>query len=334
MADLFTFSDLKNPKAVAFALDGESLAIALGGSVQVHEVQPLLQGKAPRRSAPSLVMPISKAETGSLAWSPNCRTLAVSSGKELAFFDVSAGSMPLGAPLASKGHIRAMKFDKFGAKLFTGGAESLIRVWDVEKATLSSLLKSEIAQVFDVEMLVENEILLSVGNDRRALLYDLRVGKTQTAFTSLRNENYLCISAAGSLKSFNYKTLLTSTSSRQISLSDRLAYLGTSDGVVECWDLRATSRSVTAAKVLTSEVKNIQLDPSGNYLAVGGFGKQLTLVNASNLTPKEVLNIHSERTLDVDWHPFFPILASCSADKTVRLSQSTIMDFNRHVNPS
>ena len=69
-------------------------------------------------------------------------------------------------------------------------------------------------------------------------------------------------------------------------------------------------------------LRAIDINPTSNYILTGGFDKNISIYDLDDQKIQTKINIHTNKVVNVKWHPFFPIFASSSADRTVRLFAS------------
>ena len=139
------------------------------------------------------------------------------------------------------------------------------------------------------------------------------------------------LSICNNLESLNMKRILkNSKQSLNSSLPDqsmakktkeRLAFVSHQDGRVSQWDI-FESAMINIYDVHNQECRAIDIDPTNSHLLTGGFDKNLVVYDLDEETITKKVYIHTNKIVHVKWHPFFPIFASSSADKTVRLFAS------------
>ncbi len=74
-----------------------------------------------------------------------------------------------------------------------------------------------------------------------------------------------------------------------------------------------------AATVLAPNAKSLAASPDGSQIAEGGSDKKVRLRDGKTLVEQRVLRVHDGAVLAVAWHPSLPLLATASADHTVRI---------------
>ena len=189
-------------------------------------------------------------------------------------------------------------------------------------------LKAEISQIFALELWAERGLLIAVGNDQRVQLFDPRVPAGHPRFVRLANTNYLAVTAQENPKTAGYRQLLQSAggNAQQPERATGVCFFGCGEGLVEAWDLREPSKRLAGAKLFSSDVRVLELDPSGGYLLGAALGRDCAIVRASTLQRAVQLPWQRERVFTAEWHPFFPLVAGAT-DQGARLAHSTLFNL-------
>ncbi|MEI6870774.1 MAG: protein kinase [Verrucomicrobiota bacterium] len=74
-----------------------------------------------------------------------------------------------------------------------------------------------------------------------------------------------------------------------------------------------------AATVLAPNAKSLAASPDGSQIAEGGTDKKVRLRDGKTLIEQRVIRVHDDAVLALAWHPSLPLLATASADHTVRI---------------
>ena len=74
-----------------------------------------------------------------------------------------------------------------------------------------------------------------------------------------------------------------------------------------------------AASVLAPNAKSLAASPDGSQIAEGGNDKKVRIRDGKTLVEQRVIRVHDDAVLAVAWHPTLPLLATASADHTVRI---------------
>jgi WD40 repeat protein len=158
---LFTFRfDPRFPVAsgsvpLAFSPDGERIAVQSGKTVKIWDV-----------AAQKEVLTLPGQTSGPLAWSTDGRRLAVLATAEhnetrIVIHDARTGAI-LGKPKSHRGGVQSLLWSRDGRRLFIGGADNLVTVWDPETGTDLLHLKGSGGLL---SWATDGEGLVSVGAD-------------------------------------------------------------------------------------------------------------------------------------------------------------------------
>ncbi len=74
-----------------------------------------------------------------------------------------------------------------------------------------------------------------------------------------------------------------------------------------------------ASVVPAPNAKSLAASPDGTQIAEGGSDKKVRIRDGKTLLEQRVLRVHDDAVLAVAWHPTLPLLATASADHTVRI---------------
>ena len=73
------------------------------------------------------------------------------------------------------------------------------------------------------------------------------------------------------------------------------------------------------ASALAPDAGSLTASPDGRQIAEGGNDKKVRIRDGKTLIEQRVLRVHDDAVLAVAWHPSLPLLATASADRTVRI---------------
>jgi WD40 repeat protein len=149
------FTVVSGSAPLAFSPDGERIAVHSGQTVKIWDV-------AARREVLTLPGQTSRP----LAWSPDGRRLAMLATADnqethIAGHDAATGVV-LGKPKSHRGGVQSLLWSRDGKRLFIGGADNLITVWDPETGTDLLHLKGSGGLL---SWAADGESLVSVGTD-------------------------------------------------------------------------------------------------------------------------------------------------------------------------
>jgi WD40 repeat protein/serine/threonine protein kinase len=138
------------------------------------------------------------------------------------------------------------RFSPDGTRLATGGADSLVRVWDVSSRRLLNTHRGHRNRVFALEFSPDGRMLVSGSRDRRATAWDLETGAAVSTFSEHRGTvSVLAFQADG-----------------------RNVISAGSEGRVIVWN-PATGGRVAEFHGHQSDVSAIDVSPDGRTVATG-----------------------------------------------------------------
>ncbi|NBV86371.1 MAG: hypothetical protein EBS01_08955, partial [Verrucomicrobia bacterium] len=82
------------------------------------------------------------------------------------------------------------------------------------------------------------------------------------------------------------------------------------------WNVQDGKQAVI---VLAPNAKSLAVSPEGNQIAEGGSDKKVRIRDGKTLVEQRVIRVHDDAVLALAWHPTLPLLATASADHTVRI---------------
>ena len=154
-----------NVRALAFAPDGQTLAVALDdGTIQLRQT-----GTWNLRSI------LSKHDGLTvLTFSPDGKWLAANHGDQIRLWDVATGQLKA-EPDGGRRHpqIRCLAFSAGGTRMATGGGDRLVRLWDPEPGTKPRILRGHTDGVASLTFSPDGRTLATGGLAGMVRLWDL-----------------------------------------------------------------------------------------------------------------------------------------------------------------
>ena len=334
---------------LAFSPDGKTLAYANGNNYTVQlrdpytgELKNTFSGdpeyikmtEISKDGVPKLVDYATK-RAESIAFSPDGRTLAVSSSGEIRLWDIDSGIHKM--TLREQGLLYRLMFSPDGrtlvAKSYPSRTEIAVHLWDIDptdvrKSEFRCLLSGHKVGVNSIAFSPDGKSLASGHRHQNIRLWDLETGRLKVLF----KEHPFSLRVQSIAFAPDGKTLASLSISIQSSDSEAEILL---------WDA-ATGKYITTfqghGKALgngfSPHSSSIAFSPDGNTLVSGGLDGTVRLWNpkiaAGNSffqrlwrhfshPNKATLRGHRHHVYSVALSPDGRILASGSADKTVSL---------------
>ncbi|MFL5244805.1 MAG: WD40 repeat domain-containing protein [Gemmataceae bacterium] len=250
-----------------------------------------------------------------------------------------------------KGHsdkIYSLAFGPGDKILASGGWDGSIIIWDLSKRTKIMTLDGHTDKVSGLVFSADGKILASSSFDKTAKLWDTTTWKIRANITENGSAVHRIALAPDS------KALAAPTTAGLIKLWDvpsgkELRELKTHEEVARCvayssdgtilasasaktvqlWDT-ATWKEIVKP-ISTGYVESLAFSPDGKTLAIGGYmlipngpnsyreGGFVILWDTTTKEEKGVLEEHDQRVCSMAFHPSGKVLATGSADKTIRL---------------
>jgi len=213
------------------------------------------------------------------------------------------------------GTLRCVCFAEPGVMVVGGGkSDFALRVWDASSSSRepAAVLEGHSATVHALARCGGDGSVVSASEDGSVRLWDVHsaAGGSRLVMASLP-EGATCVA---------------------YDPRSRLVAAGAGDGTVVLADLRCGGRAeVARARVHDGSVRGVSFSPEGSVLATVSFDGTCSLLGvggreggkARMLQPllQPAARLHRDRVLCVHFHPWAPLLATTSADGSLRVSR-------------
>jgi WD40 repeat protein/class 3 adenylate cyclase len=277
---------------------------------------------------------------GATTFSPDGRSVAVGDDRgDISLFDVPTGVTPPSRgdppPIASRrvihhahsGSIFTIRFSHDGRLLITGGADKMVRIWDVATGEAIAVLTGHAGAVTDASFSSDGKLIVTASQDGTARIWD---ASTAGSIFVLRGHTAEVVSARfnsdgrfvltqggdGTVRAWRVsmeqsRVILRGHTGTVLSVTfspdGRSLATGSEDRTARVWDL-ATRR---AARVLTHPrgVLAVTFDPEGKLVATGGEDGEARAWRVATAETVAVLE-HSLQVNGVSFSPDGRLLAT------------------------
>jgi WD40 repeat protein len=294
----------------ACSLDVETLP----NSSQPIEAQVELADCAVNAGLEQVKVQTSIGRLGAAWWvevSPDGRTLATVSGNvaEIRDFNTQEVLHTL------EGHtdvIHAIAISSDGKTIATGGADKVIKLWNLETGELLQTLVGHVGVLWSVAFTPDGQTLASGGGDSTIRLWDLKTGQLTRTLTGHQDRLFpVAFSPDG-----------------QILAS------GSKDTTIKLWDWQ-TGRPLRTLSGHTDAVRTLAFDPTGEQIASGSWDGTIKLWDVQTGEELNTFLGHVNNIISVTFSPDGKTLASGGIDHTIKLwdlnNQTLLATLNGHL---
>ena len=310
--------DSKAIRALSFSSNGKILSIGTNSkSLKLYDFTPindkfLLHNNSSQDEFISLKLLFEKPNhhAGSiycLDFSPNDKLIATGSNDKTIkifvvpdFFENTKEVLEL-AILDQKGTVRSVIFPPTENNfVFSGGSgDNMVNMWDTETGKkINSLIgqKECINSLkFSVDENASVKLLGTCGNDNNIIFHDYRTNNPVRKVEILNHGEI-----------------------NDISFSNDYICSVHNDGYI-CLYNNLEEKIVKEIKTSDKEIRACNFSKDGKFLMTASFDKKISIFDINDDMKLVKYLEHDDRAVNCKWHPDKPIIASSSADNTVRI---------------
>jgi WD40 repeat protein len=236
-----------------------------------------------------------------LAFSPDGRFLAASSGRQVLLFDAATGK-PAATLGDHPGPIIALAFTPDGASLVSAGGRAgqfgYFTVWDVAKGQRRLEARGHADSILAIAIAPDGKSLATAGYDKQVLIWDLATAKPVRALQDHSDSVYALALAPG------HKVLASCAADRTVKL----------------WDWTTGKRTLSLAES-TAELYTVVFTPDGSHVLAAGVDRSIRMwrVGGGEVRLERTAFGHDAPIVRLAVSPDGTMLASSAEDKSVRL---------------
>ncbi|MGH9452616.1 MAG: eIF2A-related protein [Terriglobia bacterium] len=245
---------------------------------------------------------------GSVAFSPDGKTLAVGGYKEVHLVDPATGKV-LKSLDGAAGMVRSVAFSRGGKWLAAGGGlcqrSGEVQIWDVKADKLLRTLHGHHDCVYSVAFSPDGKLLASGSYDRLIKLWDPATGK------ELRT----------------LKDHIDAVFAVAFSPDGKWLASGSQDDSVKIWNVATGERLYTLSDAVDG-LTCIAFSPSGKQIAAAGYDKLIYIWNLTQTggTLAQSLIADEDSILQIAWSPDGKEVVTSSADGSIRIRDAATLN--------
>ena len=250
--------------------------------------------------------------------------------------------------------VYALRFDRTGRLLASGGADKRILLWEyAEQCNNTLVLTGHMAAVLDIDFTASSTQLVSASVDASASVWDVETGQrvkrlrhhtdivnTVAAashdphlFVTASDDGYLLLHDTRTLKRYaaayaHSYPIFASAFSTTVSAASGCVYHAGLDSVVYCHDLRAMSQPLYTINCHADSLTGLALSADDALLASHSIDGTIALSNVQPYTPhptrllaqyRGTAHDHERNLLRCSLSPDSALLSGGSADRVVNV---------------
>jgi len=185
-------------------------------------------------------------------------------------------------------------------QIVSGGADKVIRVWDVQKGKESAILRGHGKAVCSLSFSLNGKVLASGSADGRIRIWDIETGETKIIKGHRDGVGFVSLSPCG--------RMVASACGRSL------------DKTLIIWDVRS-GRKLKNLTGHTKQITGVSFGPFGKKIASSSYDKTIRIWDVASGKCEKVLKGHTDWVTAVSFGPFGKKVVSGGVhpDHTVRV---------------
>jgi len=204
---------------------------------------------------------------------------------------VSFGEWGCITTLDVKSPVYTVAYSPDGKYIVSGGKDSKIRVWDINKVKNVRVLSGHTSGVFSAAFARKGKIIISGSADKTVKIWDI---ETRQCLKTLKGHS-------------------DQVNSVSVSPDDKYAASGSYDNAVKIWDIHS-GRCLITLRGHSEEVSSVVFSPDGKKLASGGHDFSIKIWNVNSGSIFLTLKRSDEKCCSLAYSPDGKNIASGSRD--------------------